>query len=38
LRINPDPFRPLTENSEIILIGSFDAEQEFFKRYGVGSE
>lgn len=38
LHINPDPFRPLTENSEIILIGSFDAEQKFFKRYGVGSE
>jgi len=34
LQINPDPQRPLDANSEIILIGSFAAEQEFFKRYG----
>jgi len=31
--INPDPQRPLPENSEIILIGSPEAEQKFFKRY-----
>jgi len=34
LQINPDPQRPLDANSEIILIGSLAAEQEFFKRYG----
>ena len=33
-QINPDPHRPLDGNSEIILIGSLEAEHEFFKRYG----
>lgn len=32
-QINPDPQRPLDPNSEIILVGSLEAEQEFFKRY-----
>lgn len=36
--INPDPFRPLAADSEIVLIGSLEAEQKFFKRYGSGSE
>jgi len=34
LQINPDPQSPLDANSEIILIGSLEAEQAFFKRYG----
>lgn len=35
--INPDPFRPLAADSEIVLIGSLEAEQRFFKRYGSGT-
>jgi Trk K+ transport system NAD-binding subunit len=34
LQINPDPQQPLDAHSEIILIGSFEAEQDFFDRYG----
>lgn len=34
MRINPDPFRPLAAESEIILIGSLEAEEKFFQRYG----
>jgi voltage-gated potassium channel len=34
LRINPDPFRPLVADSEIILISSLEAEEKFFHRYG----
>ncbi len=37
LQINPDPKLPLEPQSEIILIGSVEAEQEFFKRYGNGN-
>jgi len=32
--INPDPQLTLDGSAEIIMIGSLEAEQEFFKRYG----
>lgn len=32
--INPNPQLPLPEQSEIVLIGTLEAEQEFFRRYG----
>lgn len=34
-QINPNPQTPLPEQSEIILIGSPEAEREFFRRYGT---
>lgn len=32
--VNPDPFRPLPADAEIVLIGSLEAEQKFFQLYG----
>ncbi len=34
VQINPDPQRPLPADSEIILIGTLEAEQSFFRSYG----
>jgi voltage-gated potassium channel len=34
LNINPDPKMPLPEDAEIILIGSVESENKFFKVYG----
>jgi voltage-gated potassium channel len=34
LNINPDPKMPLPEDSEIILIGSVESENKFFKIFG----
>lgn len=31
--INPDPHRPLPANAEMILIGTVEAQAEFFKRF-----
>jgi len=31
--INPDPFRPLPENAEVILIGTIDAQRRFMEEY-----
>lgn len=36
--INPDPQEPLSADSEIVLIGSVEAEQAFFKLYGGSPE
>jgi len=33
LNINPDPSIPLSENDEISLIGTADAEKHFFENY-----
>ena len=33
MHINPDPFIPIPENSEIIVVGNVKAEDTFLKRY-----
>ncbi|MCL6261678.1 NAD-binding protein [Aquiflexum sp. TKW24L] len=35
LEVNPDPSSLLPQDAEIILIGTVDAEDKFFKEYGV---
>lgn len=35
MNINPEPSMVMPENAEIILIGTVDAENEFFKIYGT---
>jgi K+/H+ antiporter YhaU regulatory subunit KhtT len=31
--LNPDPFIPLEENDQLILIGTAEAEKQFMERY-----
>lgn len=35
MRLNPDPFDPLEEDDELILIGTVEAEKNFMKRYST---
>lgn len=35
LDINPDPQRPLVKGTELVLIGTVEAEKKFFDTYGI---
>jgi len=33
IKVNPDPYLPIEENTELLLIGSIEAERKFIKTY-----
>jgi voltage-gated potassium channel len=37
-QVNPDPFKPIPADADLLLIGSAEAEQRFLKTYGTGGD